>query len=367
MKWSCTIWDGGQALGLRRPRRPPADITLHPTRRAGSPPQAKGLPPKVTSTVLVVAVGALFAAIAVAGPKPLPSYGLPVGAVPPAAEGVRIEEILGRKADLNLTFVDEAGRTVALKDYFQKGRPVILNLVYYSCPMLCSLILNGQTQVMREIPWTPGQEYEIVTISIDPTEKPELAREKKKVHLDSYGRPAPGWHFLTDHEGNAKKLAELVGFHYRYDERQKQYAHPAAIMILSPEGKISRYLYGIRYHARDVRFALAEASENRTTMAIDKLMLLCYQYDPKANSYVMFAQNFMRLGGILTVLAIALFILRLRHYEKHEKPAFVGPGFQPAAGFLAGDGALLVGGPRRAEARRRAESPAPQGLPKGKD
>src|SRR5258708_11305577 len=209
-----------------------------------------------------------LAAVCWGGSNPLPHYQLPIGKVPPAAEGVRIEEHLGLPMDLNLTFRDEDGGVVTLKSFFQQGRPVIVNLVYYNCPMLCNLILNGETQVMREIPWTPGKEYEIVTISIDPSEPPELARQKKAVHLASYGKPAPGWHFLTDYDGNAKRLGELIGYHYRYDQRQKQFAHPAALMILTPEGKGARDLYGVRYRPRDVRFAPAEASEHGTAMAI---------------------------------------------------------------------------------------------------
>ena len=143
------------------------------------------------------------------------------------------------------------GYPVALRDYFHKGRPVLLNLIYYSCPMLCNLILNGQVATLREIPWTPGNEFEIVTISIDPSEAFDLARKKKLVYLGSYDRPAPGWHFLTDHDNNAKKLSEQMGFKYRYDESQGQYAHAAAIFVLTPEGKISRYLYGARYRSRD--------------------------------------------------------------------------------------------------------------------
>ena len=273
-----------------------------------------------------ITLAALLATCAFAGPKPLPPYQRPANVLPPQAEGVRIEEYLGRMTDLRLTFQDEQGNIVPLSSYFHQGRPVILDLVYYQCPMLCNLILNGQTEAMREIPWTVGTEYEVVTISIDPTETPALARDKKAIHLSSYGRPAPGWHFLTDHDGNAKKLAELVGFHYRYDQRQKQYAHAAGILILTPEGKIARYLYGVRYKARDVRFALAEASQGRMTMAIEKLMLLCYQYDPTSNSYVMFARNFMKLGGVLTVLAIAGFLLKMIH-EERQKLALQKEGF----------------------------------------
>ena len=170
---------------------------------------------------------------------------------------------MGAPVDLNLTFTGEDGYPVALRDYFQKGRPVILNLVYYNCPMLCTLILNGQTEAMRQIPWTPGNEYEIVTISIDPRETFSDARKKKAVYLGSFDRPAPGWHFLADHDGNALRLAQQVGVKYRYDPRQEQYAHPAVVMILTPEGRMARYLYGVRYSPRDIRFALAEASEGR--------------------------------------------------------------------------------------------------------
>jgi protein SCO1/2 len=241
---------------------------------------------------------------------------LPTGVRPPALEGIGIEEHLGRPIDLNLTFIAENGYPIALKQYFHKGRPVILNLVYYECPMLCNLILNGQTAALREIPWTPGDQYEVVTISINPMESFDIARKKKAVYLGSYDRPAPGWHFLVDNDGNAKRLAEQVGFKYRYDKRQEQFAHPAAIMILTPEGKMARYLYGVRYPPRDLRFALAEAAESRTTMALEKILLFCYQYDPQANSYVLFATNFMRFGGALTVLCIGLFLWRMFKLER---------------------------------------------------
>lgn len=265
------------------------------------------------------AVWILGAKCAFAGSTPLPSYQRPLGVLPPAAEGVKVVENLGGNVDLDLTFTDETGQRVPLRKYFQQGRPVILDLVYYRCPTLCNLILNGQTQVMREIPWTPGKEYEIVTISIDPRERPEVARDKKATHLNAYGKPAPGWHFLTDPDGNAKKLAEQVGYHYRYDKFQDQYVHPASIQILTPSGKVARYLYGIRFRARDVRFALAEASEGRMTLTIDKLLLLCYHYDPEANSYVMFATNFMKFGGVLSVLLLGFFILRVSRLERRRE------------------------------------------------
>lgn len=236
--------------------------------------------------------------------------------LPPQLEGVGIEEKLGQQVNLDLTFTNENGYQVPLRSFFHKDKPVLLNLVYYSCPMLCNLVLNGQTAVLRDIPWTPGEEFEIVTISIDPTEMFNLAVHKKQVYLNNYGKPAPGWHFLTDYNGNVKKLAEQVGFQYRYDGKQEQYAHAAAIMFLTPEGKMSRYLYGIRFRTRDVRLALTEASESKLGVTIDKVLLYCFHYDPAARSYVLFATNLMRGGGILTVLILGAILLRLFRGER---------------------------------------------------
>jgi protein SCO1/2 len=252
---------------------------------------------------------------------------LPANVRPRQLEGVGIDEHLGTSVDLNLTFIAENGYPVKLGDYFHHGRPVILNLVYYNCPMLCTLILNGQTQAMREIPWTPGKEYEIVTITIDPRESFADAQKKKAVYMGSFDRPAPGWHFLADHDGNVQRLAKQVGFNYKYDPRQEQYAHAAAIMVLTPEGRMARYLYGIRFSPRDLRFALAEASEGRSTLALEKILLFCYHYDPKAGAYVWFALNIMRGGGILTIGLIAFFIWRMYRSERKRASARLKEGF----------------------------------------
>ncbi len=243
---------------------------------------------------------------------------LPPNILPAQLVGVEVEEHLNLPVDLQLEFIAENGYPVKLGQYFHKGRPVVLNLVYYTCPMLCNLILNGQTEAMRELPWTPGDEYEVVTISINPQEGYDIARQKKAIYLASYDRPAPGWHFLVDKDNNAKKLAEMAGFHYRYDPKIAQYAHPSAIMILTPEGRMARYLYGVRYRARDLRFAIAEASEGRITNAIEKILLFCYHYDPKANAYVLFASNVMRGGGILTVILIAFYLRRMFRADRQR-------------------------------------------------
>jgi protein SCO1/2 len=278
--------------------------------------------------VLQFGIAAVLAMPAFAQPR-LDRYGvpgaLPVGVRPAMLEGVGIEEHLGRQIDLNMTFTAENGYPVALKEYFHSGKPVILDLIYYSCPNLCTLILNGQTAAMREIlPWTPGKEYEVVTISIDPNESFDLARKKKAIYLSSFDHPAPGWHFLCDRDGNAKKLAETLGFKYRWDERTQQFAHAGGIMILTPEGKMARYLYGASFHPRDLRCSLAAASENRSTMAVQKMLLFCYHYDPKAGGYVLFATNIMRAGGILTVLLIGFFLRRM-YVAERKKNSFHGP------------------------------------------
>ena len=275
---------------------------------------------KACATVLFLCLSAwpAFAGYdsAAGAPKPGDPPVLLPGVTPRELEGVGIDEHLGRTIDLDLEFISENGTPVKLREFFNQGRPVILDLVYYNCPMLCTLILNAQTQTMKEIAWTPGKEYEVVTISIDPRETFDVAQKKKQTYLDILGKSATGWHFLTDKDNNAKKLAELIGYHYRYDERQKQYAHTSGIMILTPDGKLSRYLYGIRYPSRDVRFALAEASEGKFTMAVEKLLLFCYHYDPQANRYVLFAMNVMRAGGILTVLIISFTLWRLFRADK---------------------------------------------------
>jgi len=239
--------------------------------------------------------------------------------IPAQLVGVGIEEHLGRAIDLDLTFNDENGQVVKLREFFNKGRPVILDLVYYTCPQLCSLILNRQVELMRQMPGVPGTDYEVVTISIDPRDTPEIASQKKASYLATYGKPAPGWHFLTDREDNAKRLAELIGYHYRWDPRIQQYAHLAGITILTPEAKVARYLYGINYRAIDLRFGLAEAAENRSTLTIDKVLLFCYHYDPVENKYVMFAANFMKAGGVLTILILGWFLFKMIRIEQHRR------------------------------------------------
>lgn len=226
--------------------------------------------------------------------------------MPRELNGIGLDEKLNTQLDGNLTFLDESGQVVALKDYFGKGRPVVLNLVYYSCPMLCSMVLQGVVQSLKQVPFVPGQDIEVVTISFDPKENSALATAKKNTILQEYSRPGAdkGWHVLVDKDGNAKKLADQVGFRFKWDDETKQFAHPSVTMILTPEGKTSRYLVGIDYPQRDMRLALAEASQGKIGTLSDRFMLFCYKYDPSSRSYVMAATNTMKLGGILIVLIL---------------------------------------------------------------
>ena len=247
--------------------------------------------------------------------------------LPVELENVGIEERIGESVDLDMTFLDESSRPVRLGDFFATGRPLIVNLVYYACPMLCNLTLRGQTNSLREIPWTPGDEFEVVTISIDPREMPALAREKKQAYLAAYGRPAPGWHFLSDYDGNVARLANQLGFRYKFNEARQEWAHTAAIFILTPAGKISRYLYGIDYDPRDVRLALTEAAESKFAFSpVDRLLLFCFYYDPDARSYVPFAMNFMRASGALTVFVLGVVMVRLWRREKASATGLAGVG-----------------------------------------
>ncbi|MCS7044687.1 MAG: SCO family protein [Bryobacteraceae bacterium] len=258
------------------------------------------------------ALPALLAALAAAAPV---CAQLPAHQTPPELQGVGIEEKLGARIDLSLEFIGEDGYPHALREYFSSGRPVILNLVYYSCPMLCSLVLNGQTEALRAIPQTAGREFEIVTVSIDPTENYRLAAAKRQAYLASYERSDRGWHFLADYRNNVARLAEQVGFRYRWDDRTKQYAHAAAIMVLSPDGMVSRYLYGVRFRPLDLRLALAEAAEGRTGVT-EKILLYCFHYDPAARSYTLVAMNIMRAGGALALLVLGFALYRLWRRER---------------------------------------------------
>ncbi len=237
--------------------------------------------------------------------------------------GVKVVEHLGDHIPMNLHFTDDQGQPVTIGDYFGKGKPVILILAYYECPMLCNLVMNGVSDGIKKLDWQPGKDYEIVTVSINPKDSVFLAAAKKKTYLTSLNMPGAenGWHFLVGPADQSKALAEAVGFEYKYLPDKDQYAHPACIFLLGPDGKISRYLYGITYKQNDLKLGLLEASEGKIGNTIDKIILFCYHYDPDAKGYALIAGNVMKIGGIVTFVVLALFlgVFWLRERRIHHR------------------------------------------------
>ena len=230
----------------------------------------------------------------------------------PPVDRVGIDQHLDRKVPLELEFVDETGRSVALGDMFN-GKPVVLSLAYYRCPMLCTLVLNGMAKSMGVLGLEVGKDFQVVTVSIDPRETPEQAAAAKAGYLERIGAPGAerGWHFLTGRQEAIDRLAGEVGFRYVYDEETDQYAHASGIMVLTPDGRIARYFYGVEYAPRDLRFALVEASQGRIGGVVDQILLLCYQYDPATGTYGVVVYRVIRLAGIATVLLIGLFVVSM--------------------------------------------------------
>ncbi len=225
--------------------------------------------------------------------------------VPNELQGVGITEHLNGAVSIqNLTFKDETGKNVHLADYFHKGHPVLLTLVYYECPNLCNYLLNGLVKSLQKLDWTPGKQFDIVTVSFNPKEGPELAARKKAAYIASYGNPAAaaGWHFLTGQEDQISQLAKEVGFGYRYDSQEKQFAHTTLVTILTPEGKISRYLYGIDFPKQDLRLALLEASNGKIGTIVDRVLLFCYHFDPKTGKYSVVISRVMTAACTGTVV-----------------------------------------------------------------
>lgn len=221
---------------------------------------------------------------------------------------VGVDEHLDTRLPLDLQFVDETGRTVRLGQYFDGSRPLILTLNYYECPMLCGLQLNGLAQGLKGVDWTIGDRFDVVTVSINPSETPTLARQKRQSYLSFYDRDgaASAWHFLTGQEADIRRLANTVGFHYAYDPQQKQYAHPAVLFVCTPDGRVARYLYGVEFPPKSLRLALLEASEGKMGNPLDRIVLYCYHYDPSSHRYAPVAMNIMRVGGGATVLLLGL-------------------------------------------------------------
>lgn len=268
-------------------------------------------------TVLILAVTTAATQSDIPGVNPSP--GIPSSQMPSVLAKVSYDQRLNEQLPLDLPFKDEEGRSVRLGDYFGK-RPVVLAFVYFECPMLCTQVLNGLTTSLTVLDETVGREFDVVAVSFDPRETPVLASGKKKSHLDRYKRPesANGWHFLTGDEASIKTLTNAAGFRYVWDERTQQFAHPSGIIVATPEGKSSRYFFGIEYASRDVKLALMESSAGRIGNAIDQLLLYCYHYDPATGTYGFVAMGAVRLGGAVTVVALLGFvILSIRRERRH--------------------------------------------------
>jgi protein SCO1/2 len=258
--------------------------------------------------------------------------------LPKELEGIGVEQKLGDQIPIELQFRDSSGKKVALKSFFDGKRPVFLTFNYTDCPQLCSLQLNSLSDALKRLDWTPGREFRILTVSMDPTETPEKASGTKALYLHALeGKKVKGkaltkkelekgWEFLTGEDKDIHALADAVGFHYRFLPDRKEYAHKAALITLSPDGRVLRYLSNINYSPRDLKFALLEAGEGKVGSAVDNFFLSCFNYDPRRGGYVLAAVRIMKIGGGLTLLLLGLFWLSMARMKKKKALILEGQG-----------------------------------------
>ncbi len=242
---------------------------------------------------------------------------------PPAFRNVGLDQRLDAQVPLDLAFTDEAGKPVRLADLLH-GRPVVLSLVYYQCPMLCNMVLNGETHAMRNTALELGRDYDAITVSFDPTEAPALAASKKATYMErfpSQSGAAAGWRFLTGDESQIHALASAVGFRYAWDDVTKQWAHASGIIFLTPEGRVSRYIYGIEYPKQDFRLALVESSRRKIASTSDQILLFCFHYDPSKGRYGLAILNTLKVAGTFTALVLGLFVVTMLPRDHHEGSA----------------------------------------------
>jgi protein SCO1 len=234
----------------------------------------------------------------------------PANVRPPGLKNVGIEQHLNEQIPPELTFHDENGKQVRLADYFGR-KPMILNLVYYQCPMLCGEVLSGLESALRVLKFDVGNQFDVLTVSFDPRETPAMATAKKAEFLKRYGRPGAtqGWHFLTGPQQSIDALTKAAGFQYEYDPKSGQFAHTTAIMVLTPEGRIAQYYYGVEYAPKDLSLGLVQASQNKIGNIVDQVLLYCYHYDPATGKYGAVVMRILRLAGAATILTLGLFML----------------------------------------------------------
>lgn len=303
-----------------------------------------------TAMAIAFVAASMFLALPAAAQMtgtPSPGYratpGQPSTSVPEVLREIGYDQKLDAQLPLDTPFRDESGRTVALGTYFG-SKPVVLNFVYYECPMLCTQVLSGLASTLGVLSLDAGKDFEVVTVSIDPRETPQLATEKKASYLARYRRPtaAAGWHFLTGDQASIKRVTGAAGFRYVWDESLKQFAHPTGVIVATPQGRISRYLFGIEYGPRDMRLALVEASERKIGTPVDNVLLYCFHYDPTTGKYGFVVMRAVRIAGAATVLALGTFIIVMVRRERRLPPP--APGTRPS---LAGDPAGASARPRQ--------------------
>jgi protein SCO1/2 len=249
---------------------------------------------------------------------PRPELGSADNGLPKTLDNVGVDQKLNEQLPLDLVFRDETGREVRLGEYFNHGRPVILSFVYYECPMLCNQVLNGLAGSLKTLSFDIGKEYDVVTVSFDARETPQLAAAKKESYMARYNRAgaANGWHFLTGDQKSIDALTQAAGFRYAWDEKSNQFAHASAIMMTTPEGKLARYFYGIEYAPKELRLSIVEASANKIGSPVDQLLLYCYHYDPSSGKYGLAIMNIVRLAGAITVVGIVLLLFLLNRQRR---------------------------------------------------
>jgi protein SCO1/2 len=267
-----------------------------------------------------------IAAFAIGGAGPMDKANNLKGAKnekPPFLDHVGITERLGEQITLDLPFVDENGKSVTLGKYFKKDVPVFMMLIYYDCPTLCNTHMNTIVTTLKNFEWQIGQNFEFLVVSFDPKEKSELANKKKEAYLKMYGKPGAGtnWHFLTGSQASINTLTTQMGFRYAWNPNENQWAHTAASYVLTPEGRISYYHYGLNIVPKVFRLSLVEASNNKIGTVMDRLLLFCLQYDPNKKTYSFYAYNLMRLGGVLMIIILVVFFYRFWKSERLREQA----------------------------------------------
>jgi protein SCO1/2 len=235
---------------------------------------------------------------------------------PPQLKGVGFKQHLNERLPLDATFTDDNGQQVALGQLF-RGRPVILAFVYYQCPMLCTQVMNGLSSALKVMPFTAGKDYDVVLVSFDPRDTPAIAAGKKRAHLEYWSaeRDASSWHLLSGDEPSIRRTTAAAGFTYQWDARTEQFAHVSGVLVATPEGRLSRYFYGVEFSPKELRLALVESGQGKIGSAIDELLLYCFHYNPESGRYGLIVMNVIRLGGLVTVLAMGGFILLMRRRE----------------------------------------------------